>query len=150
MKIQYVACAASSSVDHKTNELSLFHVLDEVGAAAFPLQLPSLCVATLFEREPAEAQVQSYVMTISLDDALLASFSMQVDFVGGRRNRSVNTIKGLAIPAPGRVAIRILQKADVLAEWSLVAYATATAPAPQRAAPRVSEPARAKPGPTVN
>ena len=150
MKVRYIACAAGSSVDHKTNELSLFQVLDEIGAQAFPIRLPSLSVAALFERAADEAPAQGYVMTVSLDAALIASFALQVDFAGARRNRSVNTVKGLAIPAPGLVAVRLAQKSEVLAEWSFVAFQTsAESTRPREPAPR--DPPRATKGaPTVN
>ena len=154
MKIQYIACAASSSVDHKTNELSLFHILDEIGGSTFPLHVANLSIAALFERTPDEDQVQSYLMTISLDDVLLASFSMQVDFARGRRNRCVNKIKGLTIPTPGRVTIRIMQKADVLATWSLAAFRLGTAATPARPSAQLeaegTSSAAPRPAPTVN
>lgn len=151
MKVRYIACAASSSVDHKTNELSLFQVMDEVAADGFPLRLPSLCVAALFERDAHEPATQSYAMTVSLDAALVASFALQVDFAGARRSRSVNTVKGLAIPAPGLVAVRLAQKSEMLAEWSFVAFQAAAEPprsrtGPPREAPRVAT----KSGTTMN
>jgi hypothetical protein len=117
VKVHYIACAKSSSVDNKTNQLSLFHILDEVGAAAFPLHLQSFCVAALFEREPEEAEVQSFVLAIHLNATLIASFTMQVDFTRSRRNRSVHTIQGLTIPAAGAVSITLTQKSRQLAEW---------------------------------
>ena len=151
MKVRYIACAASSSVDHKTNELSLFQVMDEIGADAFPIRLPSLCVAALFEREADEAPAQSYVMTVSLDAALIASFALQVDFAGARRNRSVNTVKGLAIPAAGLVAVRLSRKDTVLAEWTFVAFQTNLDPAHSQRTSRVREqPDALKSGTTVN
>ena len=148
MKVRYIAVAAGSSVDHKTNELSLFQVMDEIGAEAFPVRLPSLSVAALFERAADEAQAQSYVMTMSLDAALIASFALQVDFAGARRNRSVNTVKGLTIPAAGMVAVRIAQRSEVLAEWSFVAFQTSAESQPREPARRALPPA-AK-GSTVN
>ena len=148
MKVRYIACAQGSSVDHKTNELSLFQVLDEIGSEAFPVRLPSLCVAALFEREADEEQAQGYVMTVSLDAALIASFALQVDFGGARRNRSVNTVKGLTIPTPGLVAVRLSQKGAALAEWSFVAFQTTLVTARTRTAPR--EALEAKGGSAMN
>ena len=116
-----MSCATSSSVDGKSNQLSLFHILDEISAPAFPLTLTSFCVAALFEREPDDADNSSFVLTITLDDALLASFTMSVDFSRSRRNRSVHTIQGLTIPAPGLIAIALVQKTRVLADWRLLA-----------------------------
>ncbi len=130
MKVYYIACAKSSSVDGKTNQLSLFHVLDEIGAPAFPLQLQSFCVAALFEREPEDADVQSFVLAIYLNATLLASFTMQVDFTRSRRNRSVHTIQGLTIPSAGAVSITLTQKSRQLAEWRALALLTAGPAAP--------------------
>lgn len=117
MKVHYIACAASSSLDAASNQLSLFHMLDEISGPAFPLSLPSFCVAALFEREAKDAVVQSFVLAVSLDTALIASFTMSVDFSASRRNRSVNTVRGLTIPATGLVTISLLQKTRVLAVW---------------------------------
>jgi len=127
VKVQYITCAKSSSVDSKTNQLSLFHVLDEIGAPSFPLHLQSVCIAALFEREPDDALVQSYSLVIKLDGGLLASFTMTIDFTGARRNRSVNTIQGLTIPATGAVTIAIVQKGKILAEWRALALLTGVA-----------------------
>ncbi len=131
MKVHYIACAKSSSVDGKTNQLSLFHVLDEITAAAYPLKIESFCVAALFEREPGEDGPQSYNLVIKLDGGMLASFTMSIDMSGARRNRSVNTIQGLTIPAAGVVSVAILQKGALLADWQMIAVAAGAArPAP--------------------
>ena len=150
MKVHYIACAASSSLDAATNQLSLFHILDEIGGPSFPLALPSFCVAALFEREPQDAVVQSFVLAVSLDDALIASFTMSVDFAATRRNRSVNTIRGLTIPSPGLVTISLLQKTRVLAVWEAPAVETGprvggakTAKTAATAEPRVAGPKNA-------
>ncbi|MDR3461368.1 MAG: hypothetical protein P4L76_03510 [Beijerinckiaceae bacterium] len=133
MKVHYITCAKSSSVDSKTNQLSLFHVLDEIGAAAFPLHLHSVCVAALFEREAEDAVTQSYALVVKLDGGLLASFTMTIDFSGARRNRSVNTVQGLTIPAAGAVTIAMVQKGKVLAEWRALALLTGAAGSPSQA-----------------
>ena len=151
MKVHYIACAASSSLDAATNQLSLFHILDEISGPAFPLPLPGFCVAALFEREPTDAVVQPFVLAVSLDATLIASFTMSVDFATSRRNRSVNTIRGLTIPAPGLVTINILQKTTVLAVWQAPALETglrgsgakAAAKAVAAAEPRVAGPKNA-------
>jgi hypothetical protein len=49
---------------------------------------------------------------------------MSIDFSTARRNRSVNTIQGLTIPAAGPVTIAIVQKGKVLAEWRALALLT--------------------------
>lgn len=151
MKVHYIACAASSSLDAATNQLSLFHVLDEISGPAFPLPLPSFCVAALFERETKDAVVQSFVLTVSLNSALIASFTMSVDFATARRNRSVNTIRGLTIPHSGMVTITLLQKTKVLAVWEAPAVesaargpgAKAAAKTAATAEPRVAGPKNA-------
>lgn len=117
MKVHYIACAQSSSLDTKTNQLSLFHLLDEIGGAAFPLVLSSICVAALFEREAEDASAPSFVLAVTLDGKLIASFTLSADFTKSRRSRAVNTIQGLTLPAPGALAISVLQKTRVLAEW---------------------------------
>ncbi len=120
MKVHYIACAQSSSLDAKTNQLSLFHLLDEIGAAAFPLVLPSICVAALFEREAEDAPVQSFVLAVTLEGKLVASFSLSADFTRARRTRTVNTVQGLSLPGPGIATISLLQKTRVLATWQAV------------------------------
>ena len=120
LKVHYITCAASSAVDGKTNKLSLFHVLDEISSPTYPLRLGSFCVASLFERETSEDAIQSYAVAISLNGALLASFTMKLDFQSARRNRTVNTIAGLTIPGPGALSINIVQRKNVLAEWLML------------------------------
>lgn len=117
MKVHYITCAQSSSLDTKTNQLSLFHILDEISGTAFPLVLPSICVAALFEREAEEGPTPSFVMAVTLDGKLLASFTLSTDFTHSRRSRTVNTVQGLTLPEPGALAISLLQKTRVLAEW---------------------------------
>jgi hypothetical protein len=151
VKVHYIACAASSSLDASTNQLSLFHMLDEISGVAFPLALPSFCVAALFEREPKDAVVQSFVLSISLDGTLVASFTMSVDFSTSRRNRSVNTVRGLTIPAAGLVTISLMQKTKVLAVWEAPAIENglrnaspkSTAKTAAAAEPRVAGPKNA-------
>ncbi len=154
MKVHYVVCATSFSVDGKTNQLSLFHVLDEISSPTFPLQIERLAIASLFEREAGDDPVQTYVLTMSLNGSLLASFTMRVDFQGSRRNRSVNTVERLAIPMPGSVLVSITQHSTVLARWMMPALQVGTGkpmPAePTPANPKTVQSGAAKVGPTIN
>jgi hypothetical protein len=152
--VHYIACSTSSAVDAKTNRLSLFHVLDEISAPGFPLTLATICVASLFEREVEEDPLQIYNLAFSLNSALLASFPMQVEFHKARRNRAVNTIAGLSIPAPGMVLVSIVQKNRVLAQWPMPAIQTggvSVGVSPSSTPPRNEKPPTpAKTRPTVN
>jgi hypothetical protein len=149
LKVHYIACAQSSALDSTTNRLSLFHLMDEIAAAAFPTTLPSLCIAALFERDATETNQQSCVLTVSLDDVTVASFALSVQFGSTKRTRVVNTVQGLTIPGPGTVTVAIVCRSVVLASWQAQAVCTqppkAGEPVPVAAKLPPKEPARKSP-----
>lgn len=100
MKLVFVACAQSSAVDSQTGRLSLFHLLEQMQATAFPTSL-SLTLVGMFAKESGDPDDQSVRLRIGLDDTPLLDSSVAFSFEGKSRTRVLTAINGVGITGPG-------------------------------------------------
>jgi hypothetical protein len=53
-KIIFSACSQLVSVDHYTNTLSLFHIIEQLNSKTFPFLWPQMFISSLWKRENQE------------------------------------------------------------------------------------------------
>ena len=80
MKLWLLTCADSYSVDMSTNRLSIFHVIENIGAASFPVTLPRLSFIVLLSRTSRETQKASVELRLTLNKVSLAKLNFDMLF----------------------------------------------------------------------
>lgn len=106
--LEYFLVAESVSVDQTTNRVSVFNVLEEIGAPQFPVLLPGCVAIALWNSVPDDAGKDFQVkLRITLPDdqsyEMTSNFVMKTD-----RHRSVQRIQGLPITATGVLRFDVL------------------------------------------
>jgi hypothetical protein len=99
MKVLLFLCSESYALDQVSNRLSIFHVMDGLNSAAFPISIPGMALSSLWERDAQDPMIFRYDTVIMLDNQQIASFPSQIDFQGLNRARSVGTMH-LCYPRP--------------------------------------------------
>jgi hypothetical protein len=117
MKILYLMCSESGAVDTTTNRLSIFNVLEEINAVAFPVIQPSLLISMLIERLPADPSNCTLQIVVNANNQQLFTIPMPVDFQGKLRARSLAQVQGVLLSAPGQLKIQAIYEKNPLAEW---------------------------------
>lgn len=152
MQVRLFFCTESTAVDASTNRVSAFHLLEEIGAPAFPATMPQLTVLAIIERgadEPPRAQLQ---LQAGLENSvnLLVNSPLQVDFQNRLVARVLTVLRGLVIPEPVGLRVALNHNGAEIARWGIAVAQTgqgaAVAP-PPAAQPAPTSPSPAPPAP---
>src|SRR6266850_3708579 len=101
MQANLFLCAHSSALDSRKNSISIFHVLEEVHAPAYPVVLAGMSVVSLLELDEGEPMNPEIELRIFLGDQQLFAGPFQANFQVRRKARALAEFNGLVIPAPG-------------------------------------------------
>ncbi len=119
IKPKLAVCAESVVRDAETNAVSVFNILEEIGASMFPVTVPKLSTLFLLERGVDDPEVLECAMTLSLGENELGSFVGPVDFQGERLTRLIIVIQGVVLPEPGTLTTSLLSNGQELGSWQI-------------------------------
>jgi hypothetical protein len=101
MEVVLFACARSSTLDARTNNISLFHILESVSSPTFPIVLPPFVAVTMLARNPDESETPKLTMKWNLNDEPIFEFPLEINFQGQSRARNLTDIEAVLLQGPG-------------------------------------------------
>jgi hypothetical protein len=110
IKCQLALLAKGVIRDADTNAISIYHIIEEVKAASFPVFFPEVAFFAYLVREDGDPSVLELQGRISVDDAVIVDAPMKADFQGLRGNRQIFRIGGLPVPKPGMLVAELFNK----------------------------------------
>ena len=110
-------CAEGIVRDGESNNISAYNIFEQFATPGFPLLIPKLYVFNLLERDDDDPTQLDCRVIVKNNDTELVSLPIRVDFLDKMRNRTIITIGGLAVRAPG-----ILKASILLGEQELDSY----------------------------
>lgn len=149
MELLLLVCAESAIIDSATNRVSLFNILDEFSAPAFPTIMPNFSLVGILTRKAREAQKAAVRLRITLDGQKqpLLDAALKIDFQRHLRSRVLTRMQGMPIPAPGLITVNLRSKKGELGTWNIrVNQIGQPTIKTQQASPKTT-PARAPSGP---
>jgi len=112
-------CSESAAIDARTNNLSVFHVMEELNAVSFPVLVQRFAVIMLLSRTQDEPQNPALHLRITLGEQNLFEGPLTFSFQQHLRARTVADLFGLVIPAPGDVSVDARVDDQPLAHWTI-------------------------------
>ena len=107
MQTLFALAARSASIDTQTGLLSVFEVLETIHPPQLPALLQDFVFITLLERSAADPDRHEGTIVLKLDDRILHSQKLPIDFGGRKRARVLVRLGGLEIPGSGVLSVRI-------------------------------------------
>ncbi|MGE0651925.1 MAG: hypothetical protein AB7P12_09265 [Alphaproteobacteria bacterium] len=117
MDVLFLACADSASIDQRTNRLSLFNIIEELSAAGFPANVPSLALVMLLKRSRKESEEVELGITGRLNGKDLFSGAFRISFQGKLRTRAIANMQNVILTAPGKLNVEVRHKKKVIGSW---------------------------------
>jgi hypothetical protein len=108
-------------VDARSNNVSIFTLLEEITAPAFPILIPRVTITALLQRDANEPDAV-FQLRASMGETTLFETPMGAEFQGRLRTRSILEIGGLAIPGPGPIEFRLIHNTRTLSSWSVLVH----------------------------
>jgi hypothetical protein len=103
-------CLAAKGVvrDVATNTISVFSILEQLGAAGFPFFIQEMAVLALWRRLEGEPQAFDLELIVRNNETQLHRAPVRVDFGTGRGHRTIINIQGLLVKEPGELTFLLL------------------------------------------
>ena len=103
--LKSLICSEGVSVDIATKQVSIFNIIEQIGAIQFPVSMNNLCVVGLVEKKAEDKNIYNGSLIIKNNGVDVAKSVFKVDFKTGTINRSISKFQGIAIPKPGSLDI---------------------------------------------
>ena len=114
MKSVYMLCAEGVVVDRRTNNVSIFNMMEEINSVGFPLLINKLYAVCLINREANDEDTTEANFEFKLDNKVLLNANTSINFQNRQKTRSVLEVSGLVIPVPGTLKVSLLKDGDVI------------------------------------
>lgn len=113
MKGRLVICSDSVVVDQRSNNASVFNVIEQLQFPSFPQLLFRITVLALLVREDGDVDENPCRVVFRIDDREIFSYPANVRFQEGKtRMRLVAQIGGVPIPQTGVLEVSVEQVQD--------------------------------------
>lgn len=122
MKLKYIICAESSSLDVTTGRVSMFHLLEDIGVASVPFFIQSVSISVLLEREQNELNSITIQLVVKSNNQELVTLPMQIEFLDKLRNRNLGTIQGIVVPNFGTMQFVVTYQGQELGRWEFTVH----------------------------
>ncbi len=120
MQVKLFICSSSSALDARTNSISVFHILEEIHAPAYPIVIPGMSVIALLDLDDGEPIDQEIELRFYLGDQQLFAVPFQTDFQVRRKARALADLNGLVVPAPGILRILLHSAGHDIVSWQIL------------------------------
>jgi hypothetical protein len=112
-------CGESIVRDAETNAISVFNIIEELGATQFPAAVPKLSSLFVLQRQLNDPQQYEGSVTFSLDDEELGKMPITVDFEDRHATRVIVVIQGILIEHSGTFTVALQIGEQVMDTWSI-------------------------------
>lgn len=117
MKLDYFIVADSLVLDQFTQRVSIFHIVDEIIAPAFPVVLPSLATVACLEGEPSDSARPHRAILRLAGSAAAEPYDLASEFaLLGARHRLVHRVENVVLSAPGIMEFSLFISGELLAQ----------------------------------
>lgn len=106
-ELEYFVVAESVSVDQATNRISLFHVLEEIHSAGFPVVIPRVAVVAHWNAREGDLNTDFQMgVCITLAEDPAKDFNLNFRMVRPRQ-RTIANFVALEVTKPGTMTIEL-------------------------------------------
>jgi len=103
-------CAEGVSVDQRSNNATMFNVIDQLNFRHLPVVFPKMVIYSVFERDNGDPETWDLELLICIEGSEVVHELVPIKFLGKKRVRNTLTLGGLPITQPGKMEISIYEK----------------------------------------
>jgi hypothetical protein len=110
--LEYFVACETISIDQSTNRVSLFNIMEELGAGTLPSLIPALTLIAAWDLDPSEMG-QDFGVTFRVHSPNGEQRDFQSNFTATRsRQRTFLALQGLPIEALGPLRFEVLMNGE--------------------------------------
>ncbi len=114
-------CLAARGVirDVKTNNISVFSILEDLSAEGFPFLIQEMAILTMWRRSSPDEDAVDVELRVLNNDTQLHAGPVRVSFTRGERHRNIITVNALLIREPGNLRFAFFHDSNELASYTI-------------------------------
>lgn len=117
-KLLFSICCQLFSIDHLSNNLSLFHIIEQLQSSQFPFQFPQLFVASLWQRQEKEKNEKFEVKIRFLNPSHESKNEWTAEWqFASLRHRHILGASNLTFDIPGTFTFEIYIRKKGQKDW---------------------------------
>lgn len=128
MNCNLAVCSEGASVDSSSNLLSIFNVIDEITAQAFPTVIPKVTIVFLVEKTEGDPELVPAHLVIRHNERDFVRQPVSIDFQNKLRMRLVVSFVGVVLSAPGDLVAALMINDQELGRWRIAVIQSALPP----------------------
>lgn len=124
MKSILTVCSEGLSLDRRSNNITVYNILEEISGVGFPLLIQRLFFYSLILKEDSdEKEAYDLHFKVSVDREKLFEKTIHINFHKKSRNRIIIEMGGLTIPKIGTLSFTLSHKGKNLGKYSILVKA---------------------------
>ena len=112
-------CAEGVVLDHLTNNLSIFNILEQFNFQTLPVAFPKMVIISVVDRDKDDPDKWEARLKIDLAGSIIMDMPVEYNFRGLLRTRNLVTLGGLPITRPGIMEIYLVKDDMKLAPYTI-------------------------------
>ncbi|MQA39951.1 DUF6941 family protein [Rugamonas aquatica] len=113
----FTVVANRAIVDARSQNLSLIDIFEGFKSISFPVVIPSVAVVFYLQRAEGDANIQEGIIKYEIDNSVVFSTPVQIDFQENLTTRLIFEVEGFLIPSIGQLKINLSINDSVVAEY---------------------------------
>jgi hypothetical protein len=133
MRPVFMFCAEGVVIDHRTNNVSAYSILEDVSSVGFPFLMGRFYAICMINREASDDVRTEANFEIKLENNVIFTVNTEIDFQDKPKTRTILEVQGLVIPGPGLLKVSLLRTGAAISSYEFLisqinqtAIATAT------------------------
>ncbi len=118
-KVKLLLCAEGVVIDQKSNNVSIFNILEQINVEMLPAIIPKMVILSVLEKDESDDIEWKGEYSISIDGKEMGRKLLKHNFRGFLRSRNIMVVAGLPLPKPGTLEIALLKEEKKLASYTI-------------------------------
>lgn len=124
MKSILTICSEGIALDRRSNNITVYNILEEIHSIGFPLVIQRLFFYSWIIREDKDSEeIHNLHFEVSIDGEKIFTQGIRINFNKKPRSRTIIEIGGLAIHKIGNLCFKLSYKSKKLGEYCVIVKA---------------------------
>jgi hypothetical protein len=119
MELTLFVCSQLMALDSRSNNVSIFNVLEDISSPAFPFATLPIHIVAFLRRTADEEAGSALQLKVMLGDTVLLQGPYQYDFQQHLSCHAFAEIGGLVVPGPGELKFLMIKDDAEWGKWAV-------------------------------
>jgi len=134
MKTRLFVVSEAAVIDRKTNNLSVFNILEHLSVQGFPLVIPRLFIVASLDRGEKDENTTQLTLQVKQNHTTVFNQTLEFDFQDKETTRNLIELLGFTVTEPGFLLFRLNRNGRKFAEYVIFVHALPL-PGPKKVTP---------------